>query len=388
MKKKYLKNYAVYLLSITLGFHLLIAVIIVTISSPSMQNKIFNFTTIDRITNSEPFTNMFLNILGNQIPQFEGSLRSDLETPSFYNLAFELVTGVNSNDIVSLLTQEIPGFDTSITEIYIAGEGSDYYNLPQESPPPNFDTLLSKEDDKRDQESPSDKEDSANTNNDSNPLQAPSVFIYHSHSWEAYLPLIDESVKPSDSSSIDNNENVVLVGSMLSDKLKEYGINNSHNQINMAKALNDKGLDYKSSYTLSREQVITATSQNKSINYYIDIHRDSARKNSTTQTINGKDYARLYFVVGKAHENYEENLEFATNIHKELELKYPGISKGVYLKTKLEGNGVYNQDISNKSLLIEVGGIDNNKEELNNTIEAFAEIFNEIYEGTLEVNAQ
>ena len=104
--------------------------------------------------------------------------------------------------------------------------------------------------------------------------------------------------------------------------------------------------------------------------------------------INGKSYARLYFVVGQAHKNYEENLMFAKEIHEKLEERYPGLSRGVYLKSKSEGNGVYNQDLSNKSLLVEVGGIDNNKKELKYTVDAFAEVFKEVYDGVIEVNAQ
>ena len=64
---------------------------------------------------------------------------------------------------------------------------------------------------------------------------------------------------------------------------------------------------------------------------------------------------------------------FANEIHEKLEEKYPGLSRGVYLKSKSEGNGVYNQDISTKLLLVEVGGIDNNKKELEYTVDAFAE---------------
>ncbi|MFZ3580532.1 stage II sporulation protein P, partial [Virgibacillus sp. DJP39] len=98
--------------------------------------------------------------------------------------------------------QEIPGFNIVNAEIYIAGEGSDYSNLPQESPPPNFDELLEGQDTNQGNRAGTTKEDKGDTKGN------PSVFIYHSHSWEGYLPLIDEDVKPSDSSSTNENENV------------------------------------------------------------------------------------------------------------------------------------------------------------------------------------
>src|SRR5699024_158346 len=156
------------------------------------------------------------------------------------------------------------------------------------------------------------------------------------------------------------------------------GITTVHNKINAAKALSDKGWDYYNPYTLSREQVETVAAQNERIEYFIDIHRDSARKESTTIDINGKSYAKLYFVVDEAHKKYVGNLMCASEIHETMDERYPGLSKEVYLKSVSEGYGVYNQDISSKSLLVEVGGVDNDKKELNNTVDAFADIFKEV----------
>lgn len=373
-------------LPINLGFFLIIIITIMIASTPNMKTNIFYSQSIERITNSETFTKVFLFMLGEEIPQFKSSYINESELPSLTYLALETVTGIKTNNISTLLMQEIPGSTNADTEIHLAGEGSDYSNMPKESPPPDFDELLKEQDPNKKELVESNIDDTDSTDISSNNPQNPTVFIYHSHSWEGYLPLIDEDVKPSDSSSVDKNENVVLVGSMLNEKFKEYGISAVHNQTNVAEALRHNGWDYRNSYTLSREYVETAASQNANMQYYIDIHRDSARKNSTTA--NEKDYAKLYFVVGREHENYEENLKFASEMHENLEKKYPGLSRGVYLKTKAEGNGVYNQDISNKSILIEFGGVDNDKKELSNTVTAFADVFKGLYEGVTEVNAQ
>lgn len=126
--------------------------------------------------------------------------------------------------------------------------------------------------------------------------------------------------------------------------------------------------------------------QEKSIQYLIDIHRDSQPKKITTMNINGKSYARLFFVVGKKNENYDNNLSLAKEIKQKLEEKHPGISRGVFVKTKDDGNGAYNQDLSSSSMLLEFGGVENTKEELNNTIKAFAEVFSEYYWKAKEVN--
>ncbi|MFS0752826.1 stage II sporulation protein P [Oceanobacillus sp. 1P07AA] len=335
MKTKIKEKNNVNFLSIILGFlFFILSIIVLVVNTPTMKINIFQYQDYVGIANSDTITDAFLLMVGQEIPQFKVFLEGELEVPSISNLAFEAVTGIRTNNISTFLLKEIPGFNSANTKIYIAGEGSDYSNLPQESPPPDFDELLKGENSNINKEDEPNSEESANE--ESITSKNPSVFIYHSHSWEGYLPLMNKDVKPSDSSSTDNQENVVLVGSMLSNKLEEYGIKSQHEDTNMAQALNDKGWDYTDSYTLSRELVETVSAQSKSISYYIDIHRDSARKESTTTTINGKNYARLYFVVGQEHENYQENLLFAKDIHEKLEESYPGLSKGVYLKTRAQ----------------------------------------------------
>ena len=43
------------------------------------------------------------------------------------------------------------------------------------------------------------------------------------------------------------------------------------------------------------------------LKYYIDIHRDAVSKKVATANINGKDYARVLFVLGTNNPNYLEN---------------------------------------------------------------------------------
>ncbi|MFP3367688.1 stage II sporulation protein P, partial [Pseudoalteromonas sp. SIMBA_148] len=65
----------------------------------------------------------------------------------------------------------------------------------------------------------------------------------------------------------------------------------------------------------------------------------------TTGTINGKSYAKLAFVVGEEHPNYEKNLQVATELHRRLESKFKGISRGVIAKKGSGTNGKFNQDL-------------------------------------------
>ncbi len=51
-------------------------------------------------------------------------------------------------------------------------------------------------------------------------------------------------------------------------------------------------------------------------------------------------------------------------------------------------NGVYNQDVSENALTIEMGGVDNTMEQLYNTTEVFAEVFSEYYWNAEKVSTE
>ena len=62
-----------------------------------------------------------------------------------------------------------------------------------------------------------------------------------------------------------------------------------------------------------------------------------------------------------------------------MEKDYPGLSRGIWGKTSSQGNGEYNQSLSENSILIEIGGIDNSKEELARTTKVLADILSNIF---------
>ena len=81
------------------------------------------------------------------------------------------------------------------------------------------------------------------------------------------------------------------------------------------------------------------------------------------------------FVLGLDNPYYEENKKVMMKMNKYLEENYPGLSKGILEKSGEGVDGVYNQDISSNVLLIEIGGIENNMEEVNNSTEIIALMF-------------
>ncbi len=117
---------------------------------------------------------------------------------------------------------------------------------------------------------------------------------------------------------------------------------------------------------------------NPSLEYYIDIHRDSLEKDKTTIRIDGKDYAKIIFLLGLENPNYEQNNEFIEKINNKVNNYYPGLSKGIYKKEGPGVNGVYNQDFSGKLILLEIGGYENTTSEVLNTAIAFSKCYLEV----------
>jgi stage II sporulation protein P len=300
------------------------------------------------------------------------------ELPNISSLLFGVATNISFDDPRSILGKELPGFSIFDGEVLVAGEGTDFTNMPIESVPPRgaLDTEneaqlknveeLTKEDGGRDAGK------SVLTTGDKK-----TVHLYFTHTRESYLPYLDGVTDPD--SAMHSRINVTKVGDMLQSDLEQLGIGTSIDKTDVVQKLNQKGLDYYEAYQESRPLVQTAMTNNKDLLYLIDIHRDSQRKNVTTVRINGKPFAKLAFVVGEEHPNYEQNLKIATELHKRIESKYKGLSRGVISKKGSGTNGKFNQDLSGNALLLEFGGVDNTFEELERSSIAFAEIFADYY---------
>lgn len=322
---------------------------------------------------------LFIHFLKAENHYFQGD--TPAESYSLSGTLFKLATNTQPQDIRTFLGRELPGFSIFDTGIAVAGEGTDFTNLPVESAPP-LEVLLK-------------EKELAMNNGQSGENAAPpvipeekGVFIYHSHSWESFAPLLKDVKNTDEAVSPNEQVNVIAVGKKLSEELARNGIGAEHNKTNIAAELKKKGWNWENSYTMSRETVQAALAENKDVKFLIDIHRDSLPRGKTTAIIGQNSYARLFFVVGKEHKNYEQNLKVATELHQALEAKYKGISRGVIIKGKSEGNGVYNQDLSERALLLEFGGMENNLDELNNSIKAFADVFSEYYWKAEPVNAE
>ena len=208
----------------------------------------------------------------------------------------------------------------------------------------------------------------------SNKVEAkPTVYIYNTHQKEAYAGtgLKEYNITPG----------VLMASYLLQAKLAEKDIKALVLEDDLSEYMNLNNMNHAQSYKASRVFVNNAIKANPDLKLVIDLHRDSLKKEKSTVSIDGKNYANIVFVVGKEHKNAAINLANATKLNDMIKAKYPTLTRGILEKSGENVNGIYNQDLSDKSMLLEVGAQENTIDEVLNTINALAPIIEEYVSG-------
>ena len=198
----------------------------------------------------------------------------------------------------------------------------------------------------------------------------PTIYIYNTHQTEEYKPTsyLEYSVNP----------NVLMASYILEEQLSNKGNVVLVEEESVSKLRTTLGLNYAGSYKVTRSMMENAKKNNPTLKYYIDLHRDSLTHDKTTLTVDGKSYAKILFIVGLENSNYQENLDFTNKISDLLNQKVKGLSKGIYKKEGPLVNGVYNQDFSNRVILIELGGNENTIDEVYRSLIVLGEVLDEV----------
>lgn len=198
------------------------------------------------------------------------------------------------------------------------------------------------------------------------------VYIYNTHDEEEY--------QSSYLNAYNIKANVKVAAYYLQEKLKDLGVNSIVEEQSIRSILQKNNWIYKYSYNASRILLEEAKEKYPKVKLYIDLHRDSSVKEKTTVTMDNKNYAKVMFLVGLEHDNYEENLKETTKFNNILENDYPFLVRGIYKKSGPGVNGIYNQDFSKEVILIELGGQYNTIEEVSNTIDLLAKVIDQYLE--------
>lgn len=185
----------------------------------------------------------------------------------------------------------------------------------------------------------------------------PRVYIYSTHPKEEYKT---------------DGFNVVMASLMLQEKLNSIGVETIVEPRSSSEYIKNNNLSYNNSYLATKEFLTDALEKYGSFDLIIDLHRDSVSKSiSTVAKIDGKKYAKIMFVMNK---NYTSNYKFAQSINNIISSKYPGISRGIYDKYV----DTFNQNLSEKVVLLELGTTYNTYEEVKNSIDALSETIKEL----------
>ncbi len=206
---------------------------------------------------------------------------------------------------------------------------------------------------------------------DPNPqnIEKPRVYLYNTHQGETYSNegLEAHNITP----------NVIMASYLLKEKLNNLNIPTIAEEANLLEFIRINNWTHDDSYKASRVFILDTINKYENLDLIIDVHRDAVSKEASTVNINGKNYAKVLFVVGVSHDNYKSNLDLSNRINDIIKQKYPGLSRGVMTKGSPSAKAIYNQDLNPKMILLEVGGNNNTIDEVLNTIEAMSQVIKE-----------
>ncbi len=188
----------------------------------------------------------------------------------------------------------------------------------------------------------------------------PKVLIVHTHATESYLPTSSGNFHSK------NEKNTVRdVGNKLTSTLEARGIAVVHD-----KTLHDYP-SYNNSYNRSYQTIQKLLQKYPTVECVIDLHRDavSSKAPSATVSVKGKTCAKYSYVIGAGASTYSQNKAFVSSLNSIAASKYSGFTGAV-----LERGYKYNQDLSTKYLLLEVGFNRNQIEDCRNTAVIFGNI--------------
>ena len=187
----------------------------------------------------------------------------------------------------------------------------------------------------------------------------PQILIYHTHDTEAYTQTAGHEYVPSgDWRTEDASCSVIAVGEELARILNEdYGIETIHDTTRHEPPL------ITTAYTRSLETMLAYKQQYPSLKMFIDLHRDGVGSSGYEDdyvVIDGVRCARLMFVVGAGRNSagteedpkpdLESNYALALGLTQRLLSYNENFCRSVRVKS-----GRYNQHVSNKCILVEVG---------------------------------
>ena len=193
----------------------------------------------------------------------------------------------------------------------------------------------------------------------------PAVLIFHTHTTETYQiaerPYYAKDFAPRSESA---DVNMIRVGKAVCEQLESKGIGVIHDT-----SIYDG--TYSGAYGRSRKGAEEYLKKYPSISVVIDLHRDAIQLKDGTKIkpvadIKGKKAAQIMIISGCQEQgngitnlpDWRKNLTFAVHLQNELEKNFPGITRPIFFCARS-----YNMNLSDNSLLIEMGSDANTLDE-------------------------
>ncbi|HHY82717.1 MAG TPA: stage II sporulation protein P [Clostridiales bacterium] len=188
----------------------------------------------------------------------------------------------------------------------------------------------------------------------------------------------DESYVPSDGTeSIKGDGGINDVAKAFAENLKKKGINAIFKEEKHDP--HDAG-----AYRRSRKTAVQLIKSNMPVRAVFDIHRDAVPKSHYIAEVDGQDMCKIRIVIGRRNQNRKANEELAYKIKSVADKSFPGLVKDIFF-----GKGSYNQELSPRSLLFEVGTYENSKEAAQKSTAYLAEVVSKaLYGGTVKEQDQ
>lgn len=192
----------------------------------------------------------------------------------------------------------------------------------------------------------------------------PQVLLFSTHATESFEPCDRKFYdKRYNSRSTDNDKNVTQIEDEIAKQLNINGINTI-----VDKTQHDFP-SYNGSYNRSAETINKYLKKYPSIKVVLDIHRDAIERENGDRVkpvalINNKKAAQIMLISGcddgsMNFPNWEQNLNFAVDLQRQLETDNPGITRPVFFCYRK-----YNMNLCPCSLLIEFGSNSNSLNEV------------------------
>lgn len=206
----------------------------------------------------------------------------------------------------------------------------------------------------------------------------PQVLIYHTHTTESF-ELEDKDWYDSDfgGKTTEADKNITAVGDEICAALEACGITVLHDTL-----VHDYP-SYDAAYDSSRETVSALLEQYPSVKIALDIHRDGIEtadgvRPAPVADTSGGEAAQIMIISGcddgtMDMPDYLNNFRFACELQSTAETLFPGLTRPILFDYRF-----YNQDLTDGSLLIEVGSHGNTLEQAKRSGELIGKALGEL----------